>query len=240
MSPATLDITSQRAPAPTSIGRIVLLVVFAAAVFVFFYFDLTQYLSLEALKANRDWLLAYTESHSVSAVLIYIALYCLQTVFSLPGAAVFTLAGGFLFGAVLGTVYANIGATLGATFAFLAARTLLRDWVERKFGERLRPIQEGFEQNGFYYLLTLRLIPLFPFFLVNLMAGLTRISVGEFVAATAIGIVPAAFVFANAGRQLGSINSLGEIASPRVLAALALLGVLAIVPILYRRYTAGK
>lgn len=240
MDPAALDMPSQRATTRTSIGRIALLVVFAAAIFVFFYFDLTQYVSLEALKANRDRLLAYTESHYVSAVLIYIALYCLQTAFSLPGAAVFTLGGGFLFGAILGTVYANIGATSGATLAFLAARYLLRDWVERKFGDRLRPILVGFERNGFTYLLTLRLIPLFPFFLVNLVAGLTRISVGEFLSATAIGIVPAAFVFANAGRQLGSINSLGEIASPRVLAAFALLGLLAIVPIIYRRYTATR
>jgi len=240
MNPATLGMPSQRATAQMSFGRIALLVILAAAVFVFFYFDLKQYLSLDALKANRDGLLAYTESRYLTAVLIYIAVYCLQTAFSLPGATVLTLAGGFLFGPVLGTVYVNIAATAGATLAFLAARYLLRDWVERRFGERLRPIQEGFERNAFNYLLTLRLIPLFPFFLVNLVAGLTRIGVGAFVAATAIGIVPASFVFANAGRQLGSINSLGEIASPRVLAALALLGVLSIVPIIYRRYTAGK
>ena len=240
MNPVTLDGPSQRAPTQKSIGRIALLLVFAAGIFVFFYFDLKQHLSLDALKANRDWLLAYTESHYASGVLLYIALYCLQTAFSLPGATVFTLAGGFLFGAVLGTLYVNIAATSGATLAFLAARYLLRDWVERRFGERLRPIQEGFERNGFNYLLTLRLIPLFPFFLVNLVAGLTRIGVGEFMAATAIGILPASFVFANAGRQLASINSLGEIVSPRVLAAFALLGVLAIVPIVYRRYTPVK
>jgi len=238
--PVTLDMPSDTRPAQTPVGRIAILLIFAAAVFAFFYFDLKQYLSLEALKANRDWLLAYTESHYTSAVLIYIALYCLQTAFSLPGATVFTLAGGFLFDAVPGTLYANIGATSGATLAFLAARYLLRDWVERKFGDRLRPIQEGFEKNAFSYLLTLRLIPLFPFFLVNLVAGLTRISVGTFVAATAIGIIPASFVFANAGRQLGSINSLNEIASPRVLGAFALLGVLALVPILYRRWAASK
>jgi uncharacterized membrane protein YdjX (TVP38/TMEM64 family) len=240
MNPATLDMPSETRPARTQTARMAILLVFAAAVFAFFYFDLKQYLSLEVLKANRDWLLAYTESHYTSAVLIYVVLYCLQTAFSLPGAAVFTLAGGFLFGAVLGTLYVNVAATSGATVAFLAARYVLRDWVERKFGDRLRPIQEGFERNGFSYLLTLRLIPLFPFFLVNLVAGLTRISVGTFVAATAIGIIPASFVFANAGRQLGSINSLSEIASPRVLGAFALLGVLAIVPIIYRRCTAAK
>jgi uncharacterized membrane protein YdjX (TVP38/TMEM64 family) len=119
--------------------------------------------------------------------------------------------------------------------AFLAARYLLRDWVERKFGRRLSSIQNGFARNAFSYLLTLRLIPLFPFFLVNLVSGLTRMTVATFMAATAIGIIPASFVFANAGRQLGSINSLNEIASPRVLGAFALLGVLALMPIVYRK-----
>ena len=205
----------------------------------FFYFDLTQYLSLETLKANRDKLLFYTDAHYTTAVALFIGAYILQTAFSLPGAAVFTLAGGFLFGSFVGTLYVNIAATAGATLAFLAARYLLRDWVERKFGERLGPIQEGFARNAFSYLITLRLIPIFPFFLINLLSGLTRIRLGTYVLATAIGIIPGSFVYANAGRQLGTINSLGEIASPRVLGAFALLGLLALVPILYRKF-AGK
>ena len=222
-------------PKSSPVGKVIVVLLFAVAVFAFFYFDLRRYVSLEALKANRDRLLAFTEANYTSAVLIYMLLYCLQTAFSLPGATIFTLAGGFLFGAVLGTLYVNIAATTGATLAFLAARYLLRDWVERKFGHRLGSIQEGFAKNGFSYLLTLRLIPIFPFFLVNLVAGLTRISVATFIAATAIGIIPASFVFANAGRQLGSINSLSEIASPRVLGAFALLGLLALMPIVYRK-----
>ena len=220
---------------PSPVGKTIVVLVFAAAVFAFFYLDLKQYVSLDALKANRDRLLAFTEAHYTSAVLIYILLYCLQTALSLPGATIFTLAGGFLFGALLGTFYVNIAATAGATLGFLAARYLLRDWVERKFGSRLSSIQDGFAKNAFSYLLTLRLIPLFPFFLVNLVSGLTRMSVGTFIAATALGIIPASFVFANAGRQLGSINSLGEIASPRVLGALALLGLLVLLPIAYRK-----
>lgn len=205
----------------------------------FFYFDLTQYLSLETLKANRDKLLFYTDAHYTTAVALFIGAYILQTAFSLPGAAVFTLAGGFLFGSFVGTLYVNIAATAGATLAFLAARYLLRDWVERKFGERLGPIQEGFARNAFSYLITLRLIPIFPFFLINLLSGLTRIRLGTYVLATAVGIIPGSFVYANAGRQLGTINSLGEIASPRVLGAFALLGLLALVPILCRKF-AGK
>src|SRR5207245_555178 len=168
------------------VGKIVVVALFALAVGAFFYFDLKQYLSLEALKANRDSLLAYTEDHYTKSVVIFILLYCLQTAFSLPGAAIFTVAGGFLFGSFLGTLYTNIAATSGATLAFLAARYLLRDWVEQKFGDRLGPIQEGFAKNAFSYLITLRLVPLFPFFLVNLVSGFTRCQLGTFVAATSI------------------------------------------------------
>ena len=151
-----------------------------------------------------------------------------------------TLAGGFLFGSFLGTVLVNIGATTGATLAFLAARYLLRDWVEKKFGDRLEPIQAGFEKNAFSYLMTLRLIPAFPFFLVNLVSGLTRVNIGTYVAATSIGIIPGSFVFAFAGRQLGTINSLGEIASPPVLLAFTLLGLLALMPMAYRKFIQKK
>ncbi len=233
--------SSERAAHPASlpVGKFLVLGLFALGVGAFFYFDLKQYLSLDALKANRDSLLAYTDAHYVTAVAAYILLYCLQTAFSLPGATIFTLAGGFLFGSFVGTLYVNIAATAGATLAFLAARYLLRDWVERKFGERLGSIQEGFARNAFSYLITLRLVPLFPFFLVNLVSGLTRIRLGAYVLATSLGIIPGSFVYANAGRQLGTINSLGEIASPRVLGAFALLGLLSLMPVLYKKI-AGK
>jgi uncharacterized membrane protein YdjX (TVP38/TMEM64 family) len=157
---------------------------------------------------------------------------------SLPGAVILTLAGGFLFGAGLATVLVNVGATTGATVAFLTARYLLRNTVEQKFEKWLRPFQEGFAKNAFSYLLTLRLIPLFPFFVVNLVSGLTRVSVGTYVAATALGIIPGSFVYAYAGRQLGTISSLKEIASPNVIAAFVLLGLLALVPVLYKKYMA--
>ncbi|MER3425462.1 MAG: TVP38/TMEM64 family protein [Nitrospiraceae bacterium] len=235
MKNIAVDMPAEARPSPSPAGKLVLIAVFAAAIVAFFYFDLKQYVSLEALKENRDRLLAFTEANYTAAVLVYILLYCLQTTFSLPGAAVFTLAGGFLFGPWLGALYVNIGATSGATLAFLAARYLFRDWVERKFGDRLGPIQEGFAKNAFSYLLTLRLIPIFPFFLVNLVSGLTRIKIGTYVAATAIGIVPGSFIYANAGRQLGSIDAPSEIASPHVLGAFALLGLLALAPIAYRK-----
>ncbi len=220
--------------------KIVILGILGLGLGAFFYFDVGQYFSLEALKANRDDLLAYTNANFAVAVILYVALYILQTGFSLPGGALMTLTGGFLFGSVLGTIFVNIGATTGATLAFLAARYVLRDWVERKFGKRIEPIQAGFAQNAFSYLLTLRLIPAFPFFLVNLVSGLTRIPLGTYVIATSIGIIPGSFVYAFAGRQLGSINSLAEIASPPVLMAFTFLGLLALVPIVHRKFVERK
>ena len=220
-------------------GKLMLGLLVGLAVATFFYFDLGQYLSLDGLKANRDYLLVFTESHYSAAVGLFIVVYCIVVGLSLPGGAIMTLAGGFLFGSVLGTVYVNVGATVGATLAFLVARYLLRDWVEQKFGNRLGAIQEGFAKNAFSYLMTLRLIPLFPFFLVNLVSGLTRVSVTTYVVATSLGIIPGSFVFAYAGRQLGTINSLKEIVSPNVLMAFTLLGLLALLPILYKKF-AGR
>ncbi len=224
----------------SSTGKIITGIIFLLGIGAFVYFDLGQYLSLDALKANRDLLLNYTESNYTLAVAVFVLVYILQTTFSLPGGAILTLTGGFLFGSLMGTIFVNIGATLGATLAFLAARYLLRDWVENKFGDRLGPIQAGFAQNAFSYLMTLRLIPAFPFFLVNLVSGLTRVNLGTYMLATSLGIIPGSFVFAFAGRQLGSINSLSEIASPSVLLAFSLLGLLALMPIAYRKWTEKK
>jgi uncharacterized membrane protein YdjX (TVP38/TMEM64 family) len=229
-------ITSNDSPR-LSMGKIFTGVIFLLGIGAFVYFDLGQYLSLDSLKANRDLLLNYTDTHYATAVGIFILVYILQTTFSFPGGAILTLTGGFLFGSLMGTFFVNIGATVGATLAFLAARYLLRDWVERKFGDWLGPIQSGFAQNAFSYLMTLRLIPAFPFFLVNLVSGLTRVNLGTYILATSLGIIPGSFVFAFAGRQLGSINSLSEIASPPVLLAFTLLGLLALMPIAYRKWT---
>jgi uncharacterized membrane protein YdjX (TVP38/TMEM64 family) len=218
---------------PSVWKKAALLTLLLSAVAAFFYWDLDRYLTLDALKAHRDELLAFTEAHYATAVVMYIAIYCLLVAVSLPGAVILTLAGGFLFGPMMATIYVNVGATTGSTLAFLAARYLFRDWVEARFGHRLGPLQQGLSKNGFSYLLTLRLIPIFPFFLINLLSGLTRIRLSTYVLATALGIIPGAFVYAYAGRQLGTINSLSEIASPRVLLAFVLLGLLAVLPPLY-------
>lgn len=219
-------------------GKVILALVIGLAIGAFFYFDLGRFLSLDALKDNRDHLLAFTDANYVAAVGVFIAAYAIVTGLSLPGAIILTLAGGFTFGAVQGTVFVNLGATTGATFAFFTARYVLRDTVEQKFGTSLRPFQEGFAKNAFSYLLTLRLIPLFPFFVVNLVSGLTRVRAGTYIGATALGIIPGSFVYAYAGRQLGTINSLKEIASPNVIGAFVLLGLLALIPVVYKRFAA--
>ena len=226
------------ASARPSYGKVITALILLAGIGAFFFFDLSSYLSLESIKANRDALLSYTASNFGVAITVFIVLYIVQTAFSLPGGAILTLTGGFLFGSFLGTIVVNIGATIGATLAFLAARYLLRDWVEHKFGARLKTIQAGFSKHAFSYLMTIRLIPAFPFFLVNLVSGLTRVSIGTYALATALGIIPGSFVFAFAGRQLGTINSLSEIASPPVLLAFTLLGLLALLPIAYRKWGA--
>lgn len=232
------DELPSRVPAGgTNTGKIAIALAIACAIGAFFYFDFGRFLSLEALKSNRDHLLAFTETNYAAAAAIFVMAYVVVTGLSLPGAVILTLAGGFLFGSVIGTFLVNLGATTGATLAFLAARYMLRDWVEHKFGKWLNPIQEGFAKSDFSYLMTLRLIPLFPFFVVNLVSGLTRMKVGTYVAATALGIIPGSFVYAYAGRQLGTINSLKEIASPNVIAAFILLGVLALAPAIYKKVT---
>lgn len=230
-----ISFASTKAP---SAGKVILALVIGLAIVTFFYFDLGRFLSLDALRENRDQLLAFTDANYIMAVGIFIGAYAIVTGLSLPGAVILTLAGGFVFGAVLGTVFVNLGATTGATLAFLTARSLLRDTVEQKFGQSLRPFQEGFAKNAFSYLLTLRLIPLFPFFVVNLVSGLTRVSAGTYIGATALGIIPGSFVYAYAGRQLGTINSLKEIASPNVIGAFVLLGLLALVPVVYKKFSA--
>jgi len=213
--------------------QIALIVLAAVLIVLFFSLDLGRYFTLEALKANREKLAAFYAGHRVATVAAFMAIYVIQTALSLPGAAVLTLAAGAVFGVVLGTVYANIAATLGAVLAFFAARYLLHDAVERKFGARLEKLNRELEARGLNYLLFLRLVPVFPFFLINLAAGLTRLPLGTFVVGTMVGIIPGGFVYCNAGASLAAINSPGEVASPRVLGSLALLGLLALVPVVY-------
>jgi len=227
---------TQQNPAKKSTGKWVIIVLILSGIAAFVFFDLGQYITLASLKENKEVLKAYTQENYGLTVVLFVAIYAIQTGLSLPGATILTLAGGFLYGTFFGALIVNLGATSGAALAFMVSRYLLRDPIEKKFGKRLAGIQSGFTNNAFSYLLTLRLIPLFPFFLVNLASGMTRIKLSTYMFATAIGILPGSIVYTNAGKQLGQINSLKDIASPGVLGAFVLLGLLSLVPVFYNKY----
>lgn len=215
--------------------KLLLLLLAAAAVALFFALDADRLLTLESLQANRQALVDFSRRHTAAAVALFLGIYILQTALSLPGAAVLSLAAGAVFGFLPGAVLVNLGATTGATFAFLLARTLFREPVRRKFGHRLEKLNRELEREGLGYLLFLRLVPAFPFFLVNLGAGLTSLPLRSYILGTALGIVPGSLVFVNAGASLAAVDSIGEIASPRVIGAFVLLGLFALAPALVRK-----
>ncbi|MEK7748344.1 MAG: TVP38/TMEM64 family protein [Nitrospirota bacterium] len=222
------------------IKKLIVFTLLVLGVVCFFYFDLVRYFTFSSIKESKDSLATFSETYPVGAVILYIGIYILQTTLSLPGATILTLIGGFLFGSLMGALYVNIGATTGAVFAFLSARYLFRDLIERKWGSRLLPIQAGFLKNDFNYLMMLRLMPIFPFFLVNLASGLTRIPLSTYIGATALGIIPGSFIYSHAGSQLGTINSLHDIVSPSILFSFFLLGLLALVPVIYQKFKEEK
>ncbi|MDT8272231.1 MAG: TVP38/TMEM64 family protein [Desulfomonilia bacterium] len=220
--------------------KIALLIIIALTIGLFYYLDLGKYLTLENLKENRDLLQNYYSSHTLIFIVSYIVIYTVQTALSLPGAAILTLAGGAIFGAIMGTVWVNIGATTGAVLAFLLARTLLRDWVVKKFGRQMETLDKGLSESGMSYLLFLRLVPIFPFFLVNLACGITGLPLKTYILGTMVGILPGSFVYANAGASIASIDTMGDVASPRVLVSFALLGLFALIPTAYKKIKASR
>ena len=222
------------------------LLALAAIAAAAFSLGLHDYLSFEALRENRELLLAQVEKSYVIAALGFMAIYALATAVSLPGGAMLSIAGGFLFGPWLGTLWVVLGATAGATAVFLIARTALGDSLRRKAGSAVAKMEAGFKENAFSYLLTLRLIPLFPFFLVNLVPAFLGMKAAPYVLATFIGIIPGAFVFTFTGAGLGSVFDSGEsfspasVLTPEIIAALVGLGLLSLAPVLYKRHRTRK
>jgi uncharacterized membrane protein YdjX (TVP38/TMEM64 family) len=221
-------------------GRLVVIAVFAAAIFAFFIFDGERYVSLEAVKANRDALLQFTEAHYFQALAIAFVIYAGATALSLPGGLVLSLATGFIFGRWVGTLLVVLAATLGATLVFLAARYLFADALRRRLGELGERISKGFTDDAFNYLLFLRLVPLFPFFLVNIAPAFTRIGLSTYVLGTLIGIVPGTFVYVNLGQSLGRIESMSGLLSTETLGAFVLLGFFALVPVFVKKFRSSR
>jgi uncharacterized membrane protein YdjX (TVP38/TMEM64 family) len=210
--------------------KILILIAFAAVVAAFHFLDLGKYLTLESLKANRGRLTDLRAAHAFLLAAVFVLIYVVQTAFSLPGAAILSLAAGAIFGVLLGALFVVSGATVGAILAFLVSRTLLRDWVVKKFGGRMEGIDRGLRENGLSYLLFLRLVPAFPFFLVNLACGVTGLPLRTYALGTLFGIMPGSLVFVNAGASLAAIETVSQVASPRVLGSFALLGLFALLP----------
>ncbi len=199
--------------------KAVLALVLIGAIAAYFAFDLGQYLSLENFKASQAEIVAAKDANPALYIAGFFLLYVAVTGLSIPGAAIMSLVAGALFGVVLGTLIVSFASTMGATLAFLSSRYLLRDWVQGKFGERLRAVDDGLEKDGAFYLFTLRLIPVFPFFVINLLMGLTRIKTGTFFWVSQIGMLPATIVFVNAGTQISRIESTAGLLSPTLVAS---------------------
>jgi len=222
--------------------RFVPIALVAAGLVLAYALDLHKFLSLEQLRLHHQTLLLFVQTHPVTAPLGYAAIYILAVGLSLPGAAVLTVAGGFLFGAWLGTGLTVLSATIGATLVFLAARTAFGDLLRARAGPALRRMEDGFGRDAFSYLLMLRLVPLFPFFLVNLVPAFLGVRLRTYVAATLLGVIPATLVFTLAGCGLDRLVegagevSLDSLLTTEMVAALSGLALLALAPVLYRRY----
>lgn len=195
------------------------------AVVVFLGIEFSQYLTLENAKAQQANLSHYIEQNLLYSALIYFVAYVVITAFSIPGAAVVTLLGAALFGFWFSLALVSFASTIGATLAFLSSRYLLRNWVQQRFSDKLNSINAGVKKDGAFYLFTLRLIPIFPFFLINLLMGLTPISTVRYYLVSQLGMLPGTAVYLNAGTQLAEIKTLAGIVSPTVLLSFALLGV---------------
>ena len=214
------------------VKKLMLLVALILAIATFFFFDLGQYFNLQTLKNQQSAIEAFRAGQPVLATFIYFSIYVLMSALSLPGAALLTLAGGAVFGLVWGAVVVSFASTVGATLAFLISRFLLRDWVAARFGQRLQAVDEGVRREGAFYLFTLRLVPVFPFFVINLLFGLTAMKASVFYWTSQIGMLAGTVVYVNAGTQLARLDSLSGILSPGLLGSFVLLGVF---PLLARR-----
>jgi len=216
------------------LSKIIVILIVAALVLLFFAFNLQQYLTIDYLKPQQLAFADYYSRHTGFTIFAYMTIYVIVTALSLPGATVMTLAGGALFGLWLALLIVSFASTIGATLAFLAARFILRDYVQGKFGDKLTAINAGVKKEGAFYLFTLRLIPLFPFFVINMVMGLTPIRTATYYIVSQIGMLAGTFVYVNAGTQLGKIESLKGILSPGLLFSFALLGIF---PLLAKKLT---
>ncbi|MFC1616990.1 TVP38/TMEM64 family protein [Candidatus Margulisiibacteriota bacterium] len=220
--------------------KIILLLAFIAIIFALKYFGIADYLTLENIKANKELIIRLSTEKTALFVLGFIITYIVVVLFQIPGATILTLTGGAVFGAWFGTLWVNIGASIGALLAFLLARYILQDMVNQRFGEKLTEFNKGITKNGFNYILFLRLVPLFPFFLINMLSGITSIKTKDYFFATMIGIIPGSFVYCNVASALWEVNSISDLVSGKIFISFGLLGLLALVPIIHKKIKTKK
>jgi len=222
--------------------RIFPLLAIGAVLALSLYFDLGRHLSFDVLSEHRALLLEWVSAYAVAAPLIFILAYIAVVAFSLPGGLVMTVSGGFLFGALPGGLYSVAGATIGAVALFLVAKTSIGDYLLARAGNSVKKMQAGFAENALSYMFVLRLVPIFPFFLVNLVPAFLGVPLRVYFIATFFGIIPATFVYALAGSGLGSVLDRGEgitmqgVMTPEVLAALLGLALLSLIPVIYKHF----
>jgi uncharacterized membrane protein YdjX (TVP38/TMEM64 family) len=226
--------------------RFLPLAILVLAIAVVLASGLDDYLSFEQLRQNRARLLAFVDRHAFLAPLLFMVVYAAVIALSIPGGAVLTMAGGFLFGVALGTFYVVVAATVGASLVFLAAKTALGDSLRRKAGPWMRRMEDGFRENALYYLLFLRLIPVFPFWLVNLVPAFLGVPFPTYVGATLVGIIPGTLVYASVGNGLGAVFDAGQspdfgiIFRPAIILPIIGLAVLAILPVAYKKIRSNQ
>ncbi len=207
-----------------NIKKIIIILAAIGLIALFKVFNLGDYLSLSYIKASQEKFQAMYAANNIEVIAVYMVIYIVMAALSLPGAAVMTLTGGALFGVVTGTIAVSFASTIGSTLACFVSRFILRDWIQNKFGERLKTVNEGLEKEGAFYLFSMRLIPIIPFWLIPLLMGLTKIPLRTFFWVSQIGMLPGTIVYVNAGVELAKIDSLSGILSPRLLLAFVLLG----------------
>ncbi len=213
----------------STLKKIILLAFIAAIVAVFIIFDLGQFLTLSYLRESREKFSLLYRDNRMMITGAYALIYIIATALSLPGATILTLAGGALFGLWTGILVVSFASTIGATLACFVSRFLLRNWVQNRFSGKLKVINEGMEKEGPFYLFTLRLIPVFPFFVINLLMGLTEMPLLTYYWVSQVGMLPATFVYVNAGKELGKIQSLSGILSPGLIISFTILGLFPLV-----------
>ncbi|HXX82252.1 MAG TPA: TVP38/TMEM64 family protein [Thermodesulfovibrionales bacterium] len=209
----------------TILKKIAVLILILAMIAAFRFFHLGQYLTLAHIKESRQEYVVLYKEHKSLVIAGYMVMYILATSLSLPGAVVLTIAGGALFGLATGTIVVSFASTIGATLACVVSRFLLRNWVEKKFADKIGRVNEGIQQEGGFYLFTLRLIPVFPFWLINLVMGVTKMRLFTFYWISQVGMLPATVMYVNAGKELAQLDSLKGIISPELLGSFALLGI---------------